>query len=308
MVKEIYDLIILGAGPAGMSAAIYAGRFGMKTLVVGNAVGGTANIAWEIENYPGFIGNGDDLMKIFEKQTKSFGAKFEMGEINKIEKVGNNFHVSVGNKEFFGNSVISGLGLKHRKLEIPGEDEFLGKGVSYCATCDGNFFRKKTVAVIGGSDSAAKTTLYLADICKKVYISYWKNKMRCEPINLKKIEKLKNIEIIYNSKPTEIIGDVKVSGLKLESSTLSDKIDEKVLEVDGVFVEIGSVPMTEIFDEIGVELDNGYIKVDKEGRTSVEGFFAAGDGANNPFKQVITATADGALAARAVYNYLKNGE
>lgn len=301
--KEVYDLIILGTGPAGMSAAIYSGRYGMKTLIIGNVIGGTANLAGEIENYPGFTGNGTDLMKKFEEQAKSFGAEFETGNVNKVEKTGDEFCVSVDDKEFFGHSVISGLGCEHQKLGIPGEKKFLGKGVSYCATCDGNFFREKNVAVIGGSDSAAKTAVYLADICKKVYISYRKEKMRCEPINLKKIEATGNIEIIYNSKPSEIIGDAKVTNLKLE---LQNK--EKLIKVDGVFIEVGSAPITKIFNELRIELEDGYIKVDKEGRTSIEGFFAAGDGTNNPFKQVITATADGALAARAAYNYVKVGE
>ncbi len=303
MAKEVYDLIILGTGPAGMSAAIYSGRYGMKTLIIGNVIGGTANLAGEIENYPGFTGSGTDLMKKFNEQAKSFGAEFEMGNIDKIEKIEDEFCVTVGDKEFFGHSIISGLGLERRKLGIPGEKKLLGKGVSYCATCDGNFFRGKTVAVVGGSDSAAKAAIYLADICEKVYISYRKERMRCEPINLKKIEATKNIEIIYNSKPVEIVGDAKVTNLKLE---LQD--EEKSIKVDGVFIEVGSVPITKIFDGLGVKLENDYIKVDKEGRTSVEGFFAAGDGTNNPFKQVITATADGALAARTAYNYIKVGE
>lgn len=303
MVKEIYDLIILGTGPAGMAAAIYAGRYGMKTLVIGNTVGGTANLAGEVENYPGFTGTGVDLMKKFEEQAKSFGAIFEIGNIDKIEKIDNEFKVSVGDREFFGRSVISGLGSKHRKLEIPGEKKFLGKGVSYCATCDGNFFRGKTVAVVGGSDSAAKAAIYLSDICEKVYVSYRKEKMRCDAINLKKIEATDNIEIIYNSKPIEIVGDVKVSGLKLE---LQD--GERVLEVDGIFVEIGATPVTDIFADLGVELEDGYIKVDREGRTSVAGLFAAGDVANNPFKQIITAAGDGSVAAKSAYNYVKVGE
>ena len=187
--EEIYDLIILGTGPAGMAAAIYAGRYGIKTLIVGDVIGGTANLAGEIENYPGFNGSGTELMKIFEKQAKSFGAEFKIGKIDRLEKIGDEFCANVDGEKFFGRSVISGLGLERRKLEVLGEDKFLGKGVSYCATCDGNFFRGKNVVVIGGNDSAAKAALYLADICEKVYISYRKEKMRCEPILLGKIEK-----------------------------------------------------------------------------------------------------------------------
>jgi len=301
--KEIYDLLILGTGPAGMAAAIYAGRYGLRTLIIGKEVGGTTNLAGEIENYPGFTGTGIDLMKKFEEQAKAFGAVFMVGDIDKLEKIENGFRVSVGGKKFEGHAIVGGLGSEYRKLGIPGEKEFLGKGVSYCAVCDGNFFKGKTVAVIGGSDSAAKTAIYLASICEKVYISYRKEKMRCEPINLKKILATKNIEIIYNTQPVEIVGNVRVTGLKLESS-IGRKLDKNLIGIDGVFIEIGSTPVTRIFEGVGVELENGHIKVDKEGRTSVEGLYATGDGTNNPFKQTITATADGALAAKAVYDYL----
>ena len=307
IMEGVYDLVILGTGSAGMAAAIYAGRYDMKTLIIGNDVGGAANLALELENYPGFTGSGVDLMNKFKEQAISFGAVFETGNITKLEKVGNEFSVSVGDKKFIGRSVISGLGSEHRKLGISGEDKFLGKGVSYCATCDGNFFRNKTVVVIGGGNSAATAAVYLSSICKKVYISYRKDKLRCEPITLDKIEVTKNIEIIYNSKPVEILGEAKVNGLKLESS-VGKKLKNDLIKVDGVFIEIGSTPVTQIFKDLGVELENGYVKVDKEGRTSVEGLFAAGDGTNNMFKQVITATADGALAAKTAYNYLKFGK
>lgn len=304
MEKENYDILILGTGPAGMAAAIYAGRYGMKTLIIGKEIGGMGNLAGEIENYPGFTGSGIDLMKKFEEQAKSFGAKFQIGNIDKLEKLENEFQVTVGDNKFQGHSVISALGSEHRKLGIPGEKEFLGKGVSYCATCDGNFFRGKTVAVIGGSDSAAKAALYLSDLCKKVYISYRQERLRPEPIILERVEAKENIEIIYNTKPIEIIGDTKVTGLKLESS-IEKKLDKDLIEVDGVFIEVGSTPATEILEELGAELENNYIKVDKEGKTSIEGLYAAGDGTNNPFKQVITAAADGSLAAKAAYNYIK---
>jgi thioredoxin reductase (NADPH) len=305
MVKGVYDLVVLGTGPAGMAAAIYAGRYDLKTLVIGKEVGGMTNLAGEIENYPGFIGSGIDLMKKFEEQAKMFGAEFLNGNIDKLEKSKEGFRVEVGGKEYAAKAVISGLGSEHRKLGIPGEDEFLGKGVSYCATCDGNFFRGKTVAVVGGSDSAAKAAIYLSSICKKVYVSYRKERMRAEPINLAKVEEAKNIEIVYNTKPVEIVGEAKVSGLKLEAT---DGGENKVLDVDGVFIEIGSTPITQIVEGLGVELEKGYIKVDKEGRTNVAGLFAAGDGTNNPFKQAITAAADGSLAAKAAYNFVKLGK
>ena len=307
MVKGIYDLMILGMGPAGMAAAIYAGRYGLKTVIIGKLIGGATGYAGPIENYPGHIGSGIDLMKTFEKQAKDFGAVFVMGNVDKLKKAKSGFVARVGDKKYEGRALITGLGSEHRKLGIPGEEEFAGKGVSYCATCDGNFFKGKTVVVIGGADAAAKAAIYLSDICKKVYVSYRKEKMRAEPINLQKVLERKNIEIIYNSKPVEILGDTKVSGLKLESS-IGKKLANDNLTVDAVFVEIGSTPITEIFQGFDLKLDKGYIIVDKVGRTSVKGMYAAGDAAANPFKQTITATADGVLAAKAAYDFLKLGK
>jgi thioredoxin reductase (NADPH) len=308
MVKGIYDLMILGTGPAGMAAAIYAGRYGLKTVIIGKEIGGATGYAGPIENYPGHIGSGIDLMKTFEKQAKEFGAVFVTGNVDKLAKAKNGFIAMAGDKKYEGRVLITGLGSEHRKLGIPGEEKFAGKGVSYCATCDGNFFKGKTVAVIGGSDSAAKAAIYLSDICKKVYISYRKEKMRAEPINLTKILARKNIEILYNMKPVEIIGDTKVNGLKLESS-VGKKLAKDVLVVEGVFIEIGSTPMVEIFKGLNLKTDeSNYIIVDRVGRTSVNGLYAVGDGANNPFKQTITAAADGVLAAKAAYDYLKLGK
>lgn len=326
---ETYDLIVLGTGPAGMAAAIYSGRYDLKTLVVGKEVGGMVNLAGEIENYPGFIGSGIDLMLKFKEQAEKFGAEFVVGEVNDIYKSEGDFKVRVGDEVFCSRVVISALGSRHRKLGIPGEEKFLGKGVSYCATCDGNFFRGKKVVVVGGSDAAAKAIIVLDSVCEKVYVSYRREKMRCEPIYLKKIEKMDNVEIIYNTIVTEIIGKDVVEGVRIltnsegsQSSIVDGSSDvpmegsaspetgatEKILDVDGVFVEIGSEPVTDIFEGLGVELDKGYIKVDREGRTSVEGLFAAGDLTNNPFKQAITAASDGAIAAKSVFEYLAKRE
>ena len=305
--EKFYDVLILGGGPAGLTAAIYAGRYNLKTLVVAASMGGTVNSAGEIENWPGFMGSGADLMKSVREQAEKFGAEFLESAVEKVEKEKDGFVLHLGDETVRGKSLIVALGTEHRQLNIPGEKEFLGKGVSYCATCDGNFFRDKTVAVIGGANSAAKAALYLSDICKKVYVVYRKHEMRCEPVNLDRVEEAKNVEIIYNTKPVEIVGEVKVTGLKLESS-IGKKLKNDLIAVDGVFIEIGSTPITQIIEGLGVELDKGYIKVDKEGRTNVAGLFAAGDGTNNPFKQAITAAADGSLAAKAAYNFVRFGK
>ena len=258
MVKGIYDLMILGTGPAGMAAAIYAGRYGLKTVIIGKLIGGATGYAGPIENYPGHIGTGVELMETFKKQAEEFGAVFVIGNVDKLKKGKSGFIAMVGNKKYEGKALITALGSERRKLGIPGEEEFAGKGVSYCATCDGNFFKSKTVAIIGGADAAAKAAIYLSDICKKVYISYRKEKLRAEPINIQKVLERKNIEI---------------------------------------------------FQDLNLKTDQGgYILVDKNGKTNVPGVFAAGDGANNSFKQTITAAADGVLCAKSAYDFLKLGK
>ncbi len=330
----IYDVVILGAGPAGMTAAIYAGRYNLKTLVVGKSVGGTANLAGEVENWPGFVGSGMELMKNIRKQAVGFGVDFLNGNIEKvgIRGVGvsgakREFVVDVDDKVIVGRSLIVALGTEHRQLNIPGEKEFLGKGVSYCATCDGNFFRGKRVAVIGGADAAAKAAIYLSGICKKVYVVYRKHEMRCEPISLSKISSTSNIEIHYYSNPVEIIGETRVTGLRFvksevrsrkseeraldvngakfrKSQVASCKLQERVLDVDGVFIEIGAVPAVEVVRDLGLEMDGDYIVCGKDGRTNVDGVFAAGDVSNNFLKQMINAAGEGAVAGKGVFEYL----
>jgi thioredoxin reductase (NADPH) len=298
----IYDTIILGGGPAGLTAAIYAGRYNMKTLVIADNFGGTANLAGELENWPGYIGPGMQLMATIKEQAEKFGAELITGNVQEIKKDNNEFILNYNESETAkGKTIIVALGTKHRKLGIPGEKEFLGKGVSYCATCDGNFFRNKKVAVIGGNDSAAKAALYLADICEKVTIVYRKDKLRCEPIYLEKIEKNEKIEIIYNSNPKEIIGETLVKELKIESEG-----KESSIEVSGVFIEVGATPATELVKDLKLELENNYIKTDKHTKTNIPGVFAAGDITNSAMKQMITASGEGAIAAHSAQNFILN--
>ncbi len=307
---EIYDVVILGAGPAGMTSAIYAGRYNLKTLVVGKSVGGTANLAGEVENWPGFVGSGMELMKNVRGQAEKFGAEFLEEEISGVERDGDKFKVSVDDREIVGRSLIVALGSEHRQLNIPGEKEFLGKGVSYCATCDGNFFRGKNVAVIGGADSAAKAALYLADICEKVYVVYRKHEMRCEPVSLSKICETENIEIIYYSVPTSIEGENVVEKLRILTDSGIRRTEdggreiERVLDVDGVFIEVGALPAVEVVKSLGLEMDGDYIVCGKDGKTNVDGVFAAGDVTNNFLKQMVTAAGEGAVAGKSVFEFL----
>lgn len=303
---ESYDLVILGSGPAGLTAAIYASRYHLNVLVVAKSFGGTANLAGEVENWPGFKGSGAELMAKMKEQAENFGAKFVETNVESVEKTKEGFKVLTEGKEISAKSIILALGTENRKLNVPGEKEFLGKGVSYCATCDGMFFKNKTVAVVGGADSAAKAALYLSEITKKVYILYRKHEMRCEPISLKKLCEKENVEIIYQSIPTEIIGDKFVKSLKY-TQTVKDKEVEKTIDVNGVFIEIGSTPMTELTKSLALEMDQMYIKTDKQMKTNVDGVFAAGDNTNNKFKQMIVAAGDGAVAAKSAYDFLRFG-
>jgi len=305
---EHYDILIVGAGPAGLTAALYAGRYNLKIAVIAKSIGGTANLAGEIENWPGFFGSGLELMNRFKEQADKFGAKYLQTEIDKIKKDDNGFVLEIKDKEIHGKALIICLGTEHRKLNIEGEKEFLGKGVSYCATCDGSFFKNKVVAVVGGADSAAKAALYLAELAKQVYIIYRKDQIRCEPISFEKIKEKKNIQIYYYSVPTKIIGNKKVEKLEIEQfNSEKDKKPKKiVLELDGVFIEVGAAPVTEIVKELKIKVDDkGQIITDKAAKTNVQGAFAAGDGTDNVFKQVVVAAGEGAIAAKSAYDYLR---
>lgn len=298
---EHYDVIILGGGPAGSTAALYLGRYARKVLVVSKDLGSLGS-SGEIENWPGTKNiSGVELFGNFQKHAKEYGAEFLFGSIDKVIKKDNNFIVTVDGAEYSSSALILSYGTEHRHLNIPGEKKFIGKGVSFCATCDGMFFKNKDVVVIGGADSAAKGALYLSDISKKVTIIYRKSKMRCENIYLERIQKRENIEIIYDSIPIEIIGDDKLSGIKIKKE---DK--ENIIKCDGVFVEIGGAPNKEISTNLNVETNReGYINVDNEKRTNIEGVFAAGDVTGIILRQVITASGDGALAAYSAHEYLQ---
>ncbi|HDL02484.1 MAG TPA: thioredoxin-disulfide reductase [Candidatus Pacearchaeota archaeon] len=316
--EEIYDVLILGGGPAGLTAAIYTGRYNLKTLVVAGSFGGTANLAGEVENWPGFVGAGKDLMRTVKMQAKRFGAEFLEVDIEKVtisevggrrsevgkQKTDREFVLYYGEESIKGKSLIVALGTEHRQLDIPGEKEFLGKGVSYCATCDGNFFKGKDVAVIGGADSAAKAAIYLADICEKVTVVYRKHEMRCEPVSLAAICDNPKIEILYYSNPTEVIGDGVVKGLRVVTD-VDGKDVESVLDVSGVFIEAGATAATEVLKELKLKMDKSYIVTGKDTKTSVDGIFAAGDVTNIAMRQMITAAGEGAVAAKGAHEFIQ---
>jgi thioredoxin reductase (NADPH) len=298
-----YDVLILGAGMAGLTAGIYSARYNLKTVIVGKDIGGTGNVAGHVENWPGFDGSGLELMKKIVEQVKKLGVSFVEGETEEVKKDKKGFYVEVNDEVIYGKSLIIALGMQHKKLNAKGELEFLGKGVSYCATCDGMFFKNKVVAVVGGGDSAGKAVLYLSDIASKVYLIHRKNEFSFKPICEKKLSAKKNVEKITDSVVSEIRGDKKVSKILLKS--VSGKT-EKELDVDGVFIEIGAAPVLEVVKPLNLALDQkGFIITDKNSKTNVDGVFAAGDATNISLKQLTVSAGEGAIAAKEAYDYLR---
>lgn len=296
----IYDLIIIGAGPAGLTAGIYAARSGLKTAIVSKDIGGTANSILLLENWPGFEGPGAELMKKFYGQLKKYNIDFVIDEVNNINKK-DNFIVKTKKQELQSKTLILTTGTERKTLNIPGEEKLIGKGVSYCVTCDAFFFKGKTVGVVGGSDCAATSALALSNLAKKVYVIYRGKKLRCEDVNSKRLEEKKSVEIIYNALPIKILGKEKVESLKIK-----EKNKEKEIQLDGLFIEIGSTPLKEFIKNLKIKLDSeGYIKVDENMKTSIKGLFAAGDVTSYKLKQVVVASAQGAIAAKSVQDFLR---
>ncbi len=294
----MYDLIIVGAGPAAMSAAVYAARYKMKVAMVGKLPGGYVNEAHLVENWLGEKSiPGPELVQKFMDHVKNLAIDFfpteTRGIVNNKEK---GFTVVKEGENLDGERLILAIGTERNKLGIKGEDQFLGKGVSYCTTCDAFFFRNRPVAIIGGSDSACTGALMLADIASKVYLVYRQGELRAEPSWVEDVKKNKNIELILNTNPSEIVGDNLVKGLVLDNG--------QTLDVEGVFVEIGTTPGKAIVSQLGVETDEkGYMKVADDQSTNVAKVWAAGDitTKNNKLKQIIVAAAEGAVATYGAY-------
>jgi len=304
----LYDVVIIGQGPAGLSAAIYGARYNLKTLVLGSILAGNMGEAWKVENYPGFEKiSGLELADKMKKQAEKLGAEIKNEEIVKIKKEKGKrkndnqkfIIITRNNKTYQSRSLILASGTQHRKLNVKGEEKFHGKGVAYCATCDGAFFKNKKVVVVGGGDSAIKSVLLLSKYASKVYLLVRGDKLSGEPQNRKTISGNPKIEIIYNISVSEILGDNKVASILLSSG--------KKLETDGIFIEIGAVPASALTSELKVKTDNkGFIVVDTYGKTSAPFIYAAGDITNtySSFKQILIAASQGAVAAHSAYEDL----
>lgn len=300
--EKIYDVIIIGSGPAGMTAAIYARRFNLSVLVLEyNAPGGAMVNTDEISNYPGFNTiNGVDLSMNMYTQMMNLNVDYQGVKVDKVNKINDkNFIVSGGNKDFYGKSIIIATGTRNRVLGLESEKRFFYRGISWCAICDGPLYKEKDVAVIGGGNSALSAALTLSKFVNKVYLVHRREEFRSEKITTDKVLNNQKIELVLNSNVNDFYGNDKLEGI-----TVIDKQgNERKLNISGCFEEIGRIPNTEFLD-IVAKTSEGYIIVDEDCKTNVDGIYACGDVVNKKIRQIATAVNDGAIAGLAISNYL----
>ena len=299
----MHDLIIIGSGPAGLGAAIYGKRAGLDTVVVEKQPmsGGQVLNTYEVDNYLGLPGiNGFDMGMQFREHADKLGAEFHEADVIAIEDKGDRKLVKTAKGDMEAKAVIVASGAAHRKLGVPGEERLAGRGISYCATCDGAFFKKKTTAVIGGGDVAVEDAVFLARFCEKVYLIHRRDELRAAKILQEQLFSLPNVEVIWDSVVEEIEGDEMVSGIVLKNKKTGE-IEKKAL--DGVFIAVGITPNTHVISH-PLEMDEGgYIRAGEDCRTNVPGIFAAGDVRTKKLRQIVTAVADGANAVTSVQEY-----
>lgn len=296
----MYDAIVIGAGPAGLTAGIYLARGGAKTLIIEKeSIGGQIASSPLVENYPGFKSvSGSELVDTFYEQVVDLGVDIEIGEVKSIEN-GEIKKVFVDDAVYETKTVIIATGVKHRKLNLEKEEEFIGSGIHFCATCDGPFYKNKVVAVVGGANSAVINTIYLSSLCDKVYLIYRGKDLKCENKLKEKVSNLKNVEILLNSNVTQYLGVD-----KLERIVVKDLQCKKEIQVDGLFLSIGMDPETSIKLNLNKTDNDYYDSVDT--LTNLPGIFVAGDCRNKNVRQVTTAVSDGTVAAINALNYLQN--
>ena len=302
------EVVIIGSGPAGLAAAIYTSRSQLSPLVItGNALGGQAATSSEIENYPGFPQgtSGAELTQLMQQQAERFGARVELDEVIEVNLRRHPFVVKAHGGTHEAKALVIATGVSPRLLGVPGEDEFKGRGVSYCATCDGFFYKDKVVAVVGGGDAAVEEAVYLTRFASKVYIVHRRNRLRAQKVVQERALGNDKIKVVWDSVVTQVLGDDGVTGMRIKNVQTEQ---ESVLSVDGMFSYIGNIPNTTLF--VGqLELDDrGYIATDRRMHTSVPGVFAAGDVQEQVLKQVAIAVGSGAIAAMEAEKFIAEME
>lgn len=303
--ERIYDVIIAGAGPAGMTAAVYTSRANLDTLMLERGIpGGQMANTEDVENYPGYDSIlGPDLSNKMFEHAKKFGAEYAYGDIKEVKDGKEYKTIIAGNKEYKTRSLIITTGAKWKKLGVPGEDELSGRGVSYCAVCDGAFFKNRELIVVGGGDSAVEEGVYLTRFAEKVTIVHRRDKLRAQPILQQRAIANEKVEFIWDTTVEEINGENnKVSSVTLLNQRTGEKYEKTA---DGVFIYVGMVPLSEPFQSLGITNDLGYIHTNERMETAVPGVFAAGDIRDKELRQIVTATGDGSIAAQAAQSYVE---
>ncbi len=304
--ERIYDMIIIGGGPAGYTAALYASRAGLDTLVIEKmSVGGQMAMTGTIDNYPGFDEGVDGFTLGIKMQAgaERFGAATEYAEVTDVELTEKIKKISTSSGDFLARTVVIATGADPRELGVEGEEALIGRGIHYCAHCDGRFYKDKTVAVVGGGNTAAADALYLSRLAKKVYLIHRRDSLRATKIYHEPLMKTENVEFLWDSVVTECVAEGRVGGIKLKNVKSGEASE---LELDAVFVSIGRKPATGIFSGKLKLDDGGYIAADETTRTNIPGVYAVGDVRTKDLRQVVTAVADGAVAVHFAEEYLAN--
>lgn len=304
----MYDVVVVGIGPAGLTAGLYAARRDLKTIAIGETIGGQVSITNLIENYPGFEEgvSGKDLSEKMRKQAEKFDCEVKFAKVVGLDLKGDIKTISLkGGEKYKAKAVILATGSSYRKLGAKGEEEFINKGVSYCAICDGPLFKGKDVAVIGGGDSAITTAIYLDSICSKVYLIHRRDKLRGEEANQEKLFKETKVEMVWSSVLDEILGDKFVQKIKVKNVKTNEI---KELAVNGVFVEIGQIPTTQLAKQAGIKVsEKGHVIVNNKQETNILGVYAAGD-VTGVLAQITNSVGQGSIAATNAYFYLQKPE
>ena len=303
--KTIYDVVIIGSGPGGMTAALYTSRANLKTLILEKGVpGGELLNTSDVENYPGFASiSGPDLADNMYKGAMQFGAEYAYGNVSNIELDGDLKVITAGNKTYYAYAVVIATGSFHRKLEVPGEEEYSGRGVSYCAVCDGAFFKEKNIFVIGGGDSAVEEGTYLTQFGKKVTVVHRRDQLRAQKVLQDRAFANEKMDFVWNSVVEEIVGD----GNQVTAIRLKDVQTGEVTEhpADGVFIYVGLLPVSAPFQNLKITDTEGWIVTNEKMETAIPGIFAVGDVRQKTLRQITTAVGDGGQAGHGVYNYVE---